>query len=72
MKTLLAEYKLYYNEERPQWGRNKMTPVEFEAYLNNMSEEEYAAYQKAEEARYQVMKEKAAKKARERAKSLGV
>ena len=72
MKTLLAEYKLYYNEERPQWGRNKMTPVEYEAYLNNMSEEEYAAYQKAEEARYQVMKEKAAKKARERAKSLGV
>ncbi len=72
MQDALSRYKQYYNEERPQWNRKKMTPVEFETYLNSMSEQEYAEYQKAEESKYRAMKEKAAIKAREHAKTLGV
>jgi transposase InsO family protein len=30
----IAEYMTYYNYERKQWTRNKMTPVEYRNYLN--------------------------------------
>lgn len=68
----MAEYQDYYNNERPQWTRNKMTPVEYGEYLKNMSEEEYQAYLQKETEKYNKMKEKAAEKAVKRAKTLGV
>ena len=49
-----------------------MTPVEYEQYLINMSEDDFGKYLSCEEEKYQRMKEKAAKLAIERAKSLGV
>ena len=33
LQERIAEYIHYYNHERPQWNKNKMTPV---AYRNHM------------------------------------
>jgi len=29
----VEEYVRYYNNERPQWGRKEMTPVEYRNHL---------------------------------------
>lgn len=65
-------YLTYYNTERGQWTRNRMTPVRYQVYLQSMSDEEFSAYLEKETAKYEKMKEKAAAKAIERAKTLGV
>ena len=54
------------------WDRNRMTTVEYEQYLLNMTENDFGEYLLCEEEKYQRMKVKAAKLAIERAKSLGV
>ena len=72
LDELITEYLVYFNEIRGQWTRNKMSPVDFEAYILNMSEEEFQAWQAAEEQKYLKMKEQAKIKAIERAKTLGV
>ena len=61
------KYIEYYNYERPQWNRNKMTPFEYWKYLNRMSEEEYAEHLE----KYNRMMEKSKEKALARAKDLG-
>jgi len=33
LKTLVDEYMNYYNNERYQWGIQKMTPVEYRNHL---------------------------------------
>ena len=33
LRLKISEYMRYYNHERKQWGRNKMTPVEYKNYL---------------------------------------
>jgi putative transposase len=33
LRSKVAEYMIYYNYERKQWTRNKMTPVEYKSYL---------------------------------------
>jgi putative transposase len=33
LKTLIENYMHYYNNERAQWGKNKMTPVEYRDHL---------------------------------------
>ena len=33
LKLKVDEYMQYYNNERKQWTRNKMTPVEYKSYL---------------------------------------
>ena len=68
----ISEYAVYYNNERRQWNRNRMTPVQYEKYLNELSEEEFNEYLRAEEARYQAMKDRAADEAKQRGKTLGV
>ena len=72
LKTRVAEYADYYNNERCMWDRNRMTPARYEQYLLSMTEAEFAKYLDCEEAKYREMKEKATKQAEERAKNLGV
>lgn len=72
LQAMLGEYAYYYNHERHQWSRNRMTPVEYEAYMEAMTDEEFDAYMEAEQAKYANMKKNAEKKAIERAKTLGV
>ena len=69
---MVADYSVYFNNDRCQWNRNQMTPLQFEAYLNSMSEEEFQKWQEVEEVRYQAMKQRAKEKAIERAKTMGV
>ena len=68
LQTKAADYKEYFNTERRQWDRNRMTPLEYEAYLNSMSEDEFDTYLKKEEKKYASMKQRAADQARMRAK----
>ena len=72
LQAMIDEYAYYYNNERHQWGRNRMTPIQYEAYMEAMTEEEFEAYMETERIKYAKMKEKAEKKAIERAKTLGV
>ena len=71
IKKKVDEYVYYYNYERPQWTRNKMTPVDYENYLNSMSEGEYSEYMEIEQEKYDKMMEKAGIKALKRAVELG-
>lgn len=67
----LENYAHYWNNERKQWTRNRMTPVRYEEYLNSMSEEEFSSYLRKEKERYNKMREGAVEKARKRAECLG-
>ena len=69
---MVDEYAWYYNNERRQWDRKRMTPVQYEAYLLSLTEEGYAEYMRTEREKYDRMKAKAEKQAIERAKTLGV
>lgn len=71
IKKKVDEYVYYYNYERPQWTRNKMTPVDYENYLNSMSDGEYSEYMGIEQEKYDKMMEKAGIKALKRAVELG-
>lgn len=72
VKAKVEHYVDYYNNRRPQWNRNRMTPVEYEKYLLSLSKEECDLYLKIEEDKYLKMKEKAKVLAIERNKTLGV
>ena len=72
VKAKVEHYVDYYNNRRPQWNRNRMTPVEYEEYLSSLSKEECDLYLKIEEDKYLKMKEKAKVLAIERNKTLGV
>lgn len=71
VKKKVDEYIYYYNYERPQWSRNKMTPVDYEKYLDSMSDDEYSEYMEIEQEKYDKMMEKAGIKALKRAAELG-
>ena len=71
VKKKVDEYIYYYNYERPQWTRNKMTPVDYEKYLYSMSDSEYSEYMEIEQEKYDKMMEKAGIKALKRAVELG-
>lgn len=71
VKRIVDEYVYYYNYERPQWSRNKMTPVDYEKYLDSMSDGEYSEYMEIEQEKYDKMMEKAGIKALKRAVELG-
>ena len=70
LKAVIDDYYDYYNNERPQWTRNKMTPIEFEAYLNTLCDEEYDNYIDIERRKYDNMMERATKRAIKRATDL--
>lgn len=67
----INEYMEYYNQERPQWTRNKMTPNEFEEYLQQMDKEEFSSYQQKERTKYEEMMRQATEKAKKRAVDIG-
>ena len=69
---MIEGYAWYYNNERRQWDRKRMTPIQYEEHLLSLDEEGFEEYMRTERAKYDRMKEKAEKKARERAKTLGV
>ena len=71
VKEMIDNYVYYYNNERPQWTRNKMTPTEYEGYLNSLSNSEYSDYLKNEQEKYDKMMKKAREKALKRAVELG-
>lgn len=71
MKEMIDDYVYYYNNERPQWTRNKMTPAEYEDYLNSLSDNEYSDYLQNEQEKYDKMMKKAREKALKRAVELG-
>ena len=71
LAAVLADYSDYYNNERKQWARKRMTPVQYEEYLRGLDEEEFARYLAAEQEKYDEMKKKAMKKALARARDLG-
>jgi len=72
LTQMVRKYQDYYNNIRGQWNRKKMTPVEFEDWLLNLSDAEYGRWKQEQEEKYLDMKEKARKNAVERAKNLGV
>ena len=72
LRDEIQRYFHYYNEVRGHWSRNKMTPIRFEEYLRNMSEDEFQEWLRQEEKKYNEMKRKAKEKAIERARTLGV
>lgn len=71
VKEMIDNYVYYYNNERPQWTRNKMTPAEYEDYLNSLSDNEYSDYLQNEKEKYDKMMKKAREKALKRAVELG-
>ena len=71
VKEMIDNYVYYYNNERPQWTRNKMTPTEYEDYLNSLSDNEYSDYLQNEQEKYDKMMKKAREKALKRAVELG-
>lgn len=71
VKEMIDNYVYYYNNERPQWTRNKMTPTEYEGYLNSLSNSEYSDYLQNEQEKYDKMIKKAREKALKRAVELG-
>lgn len=71
VKEMIDNYVYYYNNERPQWTRNKMTPAEYEDYLNSLSDSEYSDYLQNEQEKYDKMMKKAREKALKRAVELG-
>lgn len=71
VKEMIDNYVYYYNNERPQWTRNKMTPTEYEDYLNSLSNSEYSDYLQNEQEKYDKMMKKAREKALKRAVELG-
>lgn len=71
VKEMIDNYVYYYNNERPQWTRNKMTPTEYKGYLNSLSNSEYSDYLQNEQEKYDKMMKKAREKALKRAVELG-
>ena len=51
------------------WEKGKMTPIQYEEYLNNMDDETFAQYLEKEEKAYLAMKEKSAQKAIEKSRN---
>ena len=69
LRCAVQEYGVYFNQDRRMWNRKHMTPVEYEAYLIAMTDEEFAVYLAEEEAAWKERKAKSAEKAAERARS---
>ena len=72
LKECINDYAYYYNNERHQWNLRRMTPVQYDAWLKSLSDEEYNSLMEQKEKEYQAMKETAAIKAKNRANTLGV
>lgn len=71
LSKVVQDYKVYYNERRPQWTRHQMTPLEYESYILSMNDEEYEKYIRLEKKKYDMMMSKAKEKAKKRAQDIG-
>ena len=69
LQKCIDGYSFYYNNERGMWDRGRMTPIEYEKYLESMSEAEFSEYLAREEKRFADMKAKSAENAYKAAKS---
>lgn len=69
LQKCIDEYSYYYNNERGMWDKGRMTPVEYEKYLEEMDETEFSKYLDREEKRFEEMKVKSAQNAHMAAKS---
>ena len=69
LQKCIDRYSFYYNNERGMWDRGRMTPIEYEKYLESMSEAEFSEYLTREEKRFADMKAKSAENAYKAAKS---
>ena len=69
LQKCIDRYSFYYNNERGMWDRGRMTPIEYEKYLESMSEAEFSVYLTREEKRFADMKAKSAENAYKAAKS---
>ncbi|WP_157982993.1 IS3 family transposase [Intestinibaculum porci] len=67
LREMVLSYVEYYNNERPQWTRNKMTPVKYESYLEAMPPEQFDLYMSKETDKYEKTKALATKRAKARA-----
>ena len=72
LEVLCSNYLDYFNNERSQWDRCRMTPMEYETYLNGLNEDEFDRYLETEKKKYRQMKKRAAEHAVQRAQTLGV
>lgn len=69
LQECIDGYSFYYNNERGMWDKGRMTPIEYENYLENMNEAEFSEYLAREEKRFEDMKAKSAENAHKAAKS---
>ena len=67
----VEDYVEYYNDRRPQWDRNKMTPMAFEKYLTEMDDDAFERYVSKEREKYDKMMARSKEKALRRAQELG-
>ena len=72
LEVLCSNYLDYFNNERRQWDRHRMTPMEYETYMNGLNEDEFDRYLETEKKKYRQMKKRAAEHAIQRAQTLGV
>ncbi len=68
LKATIDDYSVYYNEMRRLWNHGRMTPQEYETYLDGLDEEAFKEYIEKEEARYLKKKEQATQAAVDKAK----
>ena len=68
LQAQIDDYRVYYNGMRRLWEHGRMTPLEYEAYLDGLDDKAFKEYLKTEEARYLKKKEKSAQAAVEKAK----
>lgn len=68
LRSMISSYAVYYNTERGMWEKDRMTPEEYETYLESMDDTEWALHLAEEEERYLKMKEASAAKAVEEAR----
>ena len=71
IRSEAEDYVEYYNDRRPQWDRNKMTPMAFEKYLTEMDDDAFERYVSKEREKYDKMMARSKEKALRRAQELG-
>ena len=72
LEFCINNYITYFNNDRIQWDRNKLTPIKYEKYLLSLNKENFNLYLVNEEIKYGKMKERAKEKAIASAKNLGI
>lgn len=69
LQSQIDDYRVYYNEQRRLWGRGRMTPAEYEHYLEELDDKAFKEYMKKEEAAYRKKKERTTQGAIRKAKA---